>query len=273
MEIDLHPTAFNRVNITSIFSLSPIVGSTQRTQGKKVLILGESLDSRLFYRSVLQFEGFDVVEANPGPEALRLLAQRKDIAVVLLDLEAPLGWGTFEMKRMSRLKHNRGIKIFVVSDCLERDSITESLNAGADDYLIKGCDPDLLVHKVRKLLGTCHKADQRCAHTTANLRASVEKNGETLPVLICQLSERELQMESKIAIPDGIHLTIKSMYLGEVMGKSDLTIHARTSGATKRNGRHHFDCEIIGMPENIRSQIRTLVEENHYLSDALETIH
>jgi len=94
----------------------------------------------------LESEGFDVLTATDGQEALQIACSSWQPDVVLLDLSLP-GVDGFSIYRQVRAK-NRAAVIFVLGNGSEEDEV-RSLEAGADDYVAKRFSPEVLLARVR----------------------------------------------------------------------------------------------------------------------------
>jgi DNA-binding response OmpR family regulator len=94
----------------------------------------------------LEHEGFDVMTATDGQEALQIACSSWQPDVVLLDLTLP-GVDRFSVYKQARAK-NRTAVIFVLGDGSEEDEV-RSLEAGADDYSPKRFSPEVLLARVR----------------------------------------------------------------------------------------------------------------------------
>jgi DNA-binding response OmpR family regulator len=120
--------------------------------GDVVLIADDDVDIVRFVALNLRLEGFDVVAAHDGQEALaKALDVRPDL--IVLDTMMP-GMDGYEV--CSRLRHDRrGSPIPVImltakSLAADRD---QAFTAGADDWVTKPFDPADLVSKVKHRLG------------------------------------------------------------------------------------------------------------------------
>lgn len=114
----------------------------------KLLIADDDVDLCALLQSYLGAEGFDVHTVNDGQTALeRATAEAFDL--VILDVMMP-GKDGFEV-----LKHLRKRQLTPVLMLTARgedsDSIT-GLELGADDYLAKPCNPQVLVARIRAVL-------------------------------------------------------------------------------------------------------------------------
>jgi DNA-binding response OmpR family regulator len=94
----------------------------------------------------LEREGFDLMTATDGPEALQIAGSSWQPDVVLLDPTLPGVYGLLVYKQV-RAK-NRAAVIFVLGDGSEEDEV-RSLEAGADDYLPKRFSHEVLLARVR----------------------------------------------------------------------------------------------------------------------------
>ena len=90
----------------------------------------------------LEREGFDVMTASDGKEALQIACSSWQPDVVLLDLTLP-GVDGFSVYEQIRAK-NRTAVIFVLGKESGEDEV-RSLEAGADDYVAKRSSPEVLL--------------------------------------------------------------------------------------------------------------------------------
>jgi DNA-binding response OmpR family regulator len=93
-------------------------------------------------------EGYEVVSASSGPEALRLLEQRWP-ALLIIDLMMP-GMDGFELA--ARVKRIADLPIIVLSAVDASEAKVRALEDYAEDYVTKPFDPDELVARVQRVL-------------------------------------------------------------------------------------------------------------------------
>lgn len=116
-----------------------------------VLVVDDDEDIARFVQVNLQVEGFDVIVAHNGAEALDLVGEfRPDLAVI--DLMMP-GVDGLELTR--RLRGNPATSslpiIMLTAKGLTVDKVV-GLTAGADDYLVKPFDTTELIARIRSTL-------------------------------------------------------------------------------------------------------------------------
>jgi DNA-binding response OmpR family regulator len=115
-------------------------------ESHRVLLAGESLAESISVAGWLENEGFDLLIAADGQEALQIACSSWQPDVVLLDLTLP-GLDDSSIYKQVRAK-NRTAVILVMGDESGEDEI-RSLEAGADDYLLKRFSPEVLLARVR----------------------------------------------------------------------------------------------------------------------------
>ena len=99
-------------------------------------------------RAYLRRDGFDVVWARSGEQALDELA-RHPVRLVVLDIGLP-GIDGFEVCR--RLRSRTGVPILILSARDDEVDRVAGLEAGADDYVTKPFSPRELVARVKAIL-------------------------------------------------------------------------------------------------------------------------
>lgn len=116
----------------------------------KVLIVEDEKKIRDLYKKLLKAEGLEVLEAENGEQATVILLQDKRIDLFVLDIQVPVvnGAAFFDAVKM----FNPHAKVLVSSVYpLEKQ---KSMVKGADDYFDKSEGMDVLMERVKKILGT-----------------------------------------------------------------------------------------------------------------------
>jgi two-component system, NtrC family, sensor kinase len=110
---------------------------------KKVLAVDDSETYLQALAGNLRAEGYEVVLARSGEEALELLAI-EPVDCVLLDMIMPGIGGRETCRRVKSVPVMRDIPIVILTALEDRAAMIEGLGAGADDYIAKSSDFDLL---------------------------------------------------------------------------------------------------------------------------------
>ncbi|HSR71999.1 MAG TPA: response regulator, partial [Kiloniellales bacterium] len=119
--------------------------------GPKVLIVEDEAALVTLLRYNLEREGFQVVEAADGEEAiLRIEEEAPDI--VILDWMLPLLSGIEVCRRIRRRPETRSLPIVMLTARGEETDKLRGLDCGADDYVTKPFSPAELIARLRALL-------------------------------------------------------------------------------------------------------------------------
>jgi two-component system KDP operon response regulator KdpE len=112
---------------------------------KRILVVDDEERIVRFIRLNLEQDGFQVVEANTGKQAMEKLRQSLP-DLMLLDVMLPDLDG-FQVLRMVRENHD--VPVIMLTAKTEEDDRVRGLELGADDYVTKPFSPRELVSRVR----------------------------------------------------------------------------------------------------------------------------
>jgi DNA-binding response OmpR family regulator/anti-sigma regulatory factor (Ser/Thr protein kinase) len=117
---------------------------------KQILAVDDNDAYREALANALREEGYDVISARSGEEAIELLAVQA-VDCVLLDMSLP---GIDGMETCRRLKSSplRDIPLVIVSTVEDKKAMLEGLSLGADDYVEKSATFEILKARVRAQL-------------------------------------------------------------------------------------------------------------------------
>jgi len=117
----------------------------------KVLIVEDHADIRRLIRMTLEFDDFEIFEANDGESGLVAAAHvRPD--VVLLDVMMPGALDGLEVCRMLKVTPGLAeVKVVILSARGTAADISNGMEAGADGYLVKPFSPLELTRVVQSL--------------------------------------------------------------------------------------------------------------------------
>ncbi len=119
---------------------------------KKILVADDEPNIVISLEYLLKREGYAVLVARDGQEALDVIArERPDL--VLLDVMMPIKSG-FEVCQAVRANEDlQGTKILMLTAKGRDTDVAKGTALGADDYMTKPFSTRELVEKVAKLLG------------------------------------------------------------------------------------------------------------------------
>jgi len=117
----------------------------------RVLIVDDYEANISALRQLLEGEGYDVLTATNGRDALDLV-HREHPDLVLLDVMMPEVSGLDVCASLKNVAETCLTPVVLVSALQERESRLEGLEAGADDFISKPVDPQELYARVRSLI-------------------------------------------------------------------------------------------------------------------------
>jgi signal transduction histidine kinase len=115
----------------------------------KILLVDDREDNLMSIEAILGMDGYRFVRATSGRQALKVLLQEWDFALILMDVKMPNlnGFETasliYERERLRQIPI-----IFITAHTYEEEQIFKGYEAGAVDYIYKPINPGLLRAKV-----------------------------------------------------------------------------------------------------------------------------
>ncbi|OYQ34891.1 phosphate regulon transcriptional regulatory protein PhoB [Niveispirillum lacus] len=116
-----------------------------------ILVVEDEADLVTLLSYNLEREGFRVITAGDGEEAL-LLADERSPHLILLDWMLPLMSGLEVCRQLRRNPKTRETPVIMLTARGEEADKVRGLNSGADDYLSKPFSPTELVARIRAVL-------------------------------------------------------------------------------------------------------------------------
>lgn len=178
--------------------------------GKKILMADDESRMRILVSDFLKHEGYEIIEAKDGLEALNLFLEDPTIHLVILDIMMP------NMNGLEACKKIREVSqvpiIMLTAKSAERDELT-GFNIGADEYITKPFSPSILVARVNALLKRSYSEvmviergvlfiDQE--QHEAKVRGEVVELSQTEYKLLCYLIDHENKVLSRDQILDSV---------------------------------------------------------------------
>jgi signal transduction histidine kinase len=115
----------------------------------KILLVDDRENNLLSMETILWKDGYDIVRANSGRQALKILLKDYDFTLILMDVEMPElnGFETATMiYQREKLRHIP--IIFITAHSYGDENLFKGYRAGAVDYIYKPIQPELLRAKV-----------------------------------------------------------------------------------------------------------------------------
>lgn len=115
----------------------------------KILVVDDESRMRKLIKDFLEREGYQILEAGDGLEALDIFYENKDIALMILDVMMPRmdGWAVCREVRQSST-----MPIMMLTARSEERDELRGFELGVDEYIAKPFSPKILVARVTALL-------------------------------------------------------------------------------------------------------------------------
>ena len=121
----------------------------------KILVV----DDEVYILHILDFslgaEGFDVITATDGEEALAK-AQREKPDLIVMDVMMPRLDGYETCRRLKNDPGTRDIPVLLLTARGREEDRKQGMESGADDYITKPFSPNKLISRVSDILGIKH---------------------------------------------------------------------------------------------------------------------
>jgi HAMP domain-containing protein/signal transduction histidine kinase/CheY-like chemotaxis protein len=125
--------------------------------GKKVLIVDDDMRNIFATRVLLESYGMTVLEADNGIDAIALVEQHPDLALVLMDIMMPEIDGYETIERIRSSAQHQALPVIAVTAKAFKEDRERCIEAGACDYIAKPVDENELIDIIRSWLGDTHR--------------------------------------------------------------------------------------------------------------------
>lgn len=114
------------------------------------LIVDDSKIVRKLARRIMETLGFAIAEAEDGKQALDYCQQQMPY-LILLDWHMPVMNGLEFVKALRDLPGGREPKVMFCTTETQLDHIMEAIAAGADEYVMKPFDEEIIKNKLQQI--------------------------------------------------------------------------------------------------------------------------
>lgn len=155
---------------------------------KRILVVDDEEKIRVIIRKYAEFEGYELIEASNGMEALEL-CQNQDFDLIIMDVMMPELDGFSACKEIKKIKD---IPVIMLSARGEEYDKIHGFESGVDDYVVKPFSPKELMMRVNVVITRNEK-------NTVVVNSINEQEHE-----IYQYKGLEVDFTSRKVIVDGI---------------------------------------------------------------------
>lgn len=120
---------------------------------KTVLLVDDDLTLREMYEERMRTEGFNIIQASNGAEALQKAKQSKP-DIILLDIMMPKVNGFDVLKDLKKDNELKNIPVIVLTALIQDVDKIQGKKLGAADYIIKSeTMPGEVIQKINSVMG------------------------------------------------------------------------------------------------------------------------
>lgn len=170
---------------------------------KTILIVEDQQVLREIMKEYLTDEGYEVLEASGGSQALALFKEH-EVHLVILDIMLPEldGWSVCR-----RIRKVSNVPILILTSRSDEDDTLLGFELGADDYVVKPCSPPILLARAKRLLEhrQIHEPGERLSGGGITIR--LPSRTAAIDGEICSLTHTEFEILAYLMNNKGIILT------------------------------------------------------------------
>ncbi|RHR41969.1 MULTISPECIES: response regulator [Parabacteroides] len=222
----------------------------KRTTGKKILVIDDSDQIRWFLKHVFAKE-YEILEARNGDEGLSVaFATNPDL--ILCDVMMPVKDGFQTCKELKADPRTSQTPVVMLTAKVESEDIIVGLEAGADDYITKPFDIEILRSKLNNLVKRREQLKQYFTKTLAGtVSQETDENESSIPSnpfmdLVVKNIEMHLDdstFEAKV-LADSLNMSLPTLY---------------------RKIKQFSDCSILELTRTIRlKKAAELIQTQQY---------
>jgi two-component system, OmpR family, KDP operon response regulator KdpE len=172
-----------------------------------VLVVDDEPQIRRVLRATLSSNGYEVIEAKSGQEAIEMVVTERP-ELILLDVNMP---GMSGLEACSKIRMSFGGPIIMVTvRNAERDKIA-ALDAGADDYVVKPFAIGELLARIRAALRRSNPAESLPGIELPELSIDFDKRTVNVRGAIVHLAPKEFEVLRLLVIHKGKPVTHKRL--------------------------------------------------------------
>jgi HAMP domain-containing protein/CheY-like chemotaxis protein/signal transduction histidine kinase len=132
--------------------LEKLHDSDEPLRDRKVIVVDDDVRNIFALNSLLERHGMNVITANNGHDAIKLLDEHPDVALILTDVMMPEMDGYEVMRRIRDIPTFRMLPIIALTAKAMKGDREKCLQAGASDYVAKPVNTEQLLSLVRMWL-------------------------------------------------------------------------------------------------------------------------
>lgn len=237
---------------------------------KKILTVEDAPNIRKLIAYNLKRAGYEVLEAEDGKAAVRILQQVVPDLIVL-DIRMPEMDGFQLLELMRKYPKAAAIPVIMLTALSTATDLDRALSLGVVDYLVKPLDPTLLIAKVESALGrdmsqatTAPIGEWRGPNRRQFARGGIHGMplGPSPGGVGVNVGEGGLSWILRPPPAIGEIVLVQATALQQAVGVADFSVRARIVYTYPlHDGNYRVGAAFIGLSESARNVIRRVVLE------------
>ena len=210
----------------------------------KILIVDDEIDILEFLSYNLRKEGFEVVTASNGADALKIANETRP-NLIILDIMMPEIDGIEVCRRLREQPHFNNTTITFLTAREEDFTQIQALDVGGDDYITKPIKPQVLISRVKALLRRNKTEEENNEHiiSVSDLKIDRQKVQVLRGAEIIDLPKKEFELLLLLVSRPGKVFTREEIY-HKIWG-NDVIVGDRTIDVHIRKLREKIGIEQI----------------------------
>ncbi|TQR46380.1 response regulator transcription factor [Paenibacillus popilliae] len=200
---------------------------------KTILIVEDEHILREIMKDYFSNEGFNVLEARDGKEALQMF-QENNVDLLILDIMLPEldGWSVCR-----RIRKTSNVPIIMLTARVDEDDTLLGFELGADDYVTKPYSPPILLARAKRLLEYRHMQEvDNEVISSSGITVSLSSRTVTVEGVHINLTHTEFEILTYLMENKGAIITREQLIM-RIWGY-DFVGDERTVNSHIRNLRH-----------------------------------
>lgn len=170
----------------------------------KILVVDDESRMRKLVKDFLVKQGYSVIEAANGEEAVDRFVEDKDISLIILDVMMPKMDGWQACKEIRALSQVPIIMLTAKTD--ERDELM-GFELGVDEYISKPFSPKILVARVEAILRRTSNASQEEMIVAGDIELNIAAHTVKVKEQYVELSYKEFELLNYFVVNQGVALS------------------------------------------------------------------
>lgn len=160
---------------------------------QKIIVADDEIRFRKVIGEFLKKQGYEILEASNGQEALTMYYENLDVSLLILDVMMPQING---LDLCSIIKEESNVPILILTAKSEEDDELDAFNAGANDYISKPFSLTILLARVKNLLKTNIYSKSQTDELLKYKNLTINKTAHTVQVdgNFIELTQKEFEM-------------------------------------------------------------------------------